>query len=114
MCPLSSLLIVVLQTFSKDADILPELVHLQEQPRETRPESPINCVRRAVWGMLYADDAYIVSRLTRILAKIREAIVHVCDAFGLTVFREKYGDHVHSSAAYSTGSNALESRRAPV
>ena len=81
VCALSSLLFnifiaavqyVVLQTFSEDAEILAELVHLQEQPRETRPESPIDCVRRAVWGMLYAGDACIVSRSPRALAKVME------------------------------------------
>ena len=54
---LAAVLNVLLQKFSEDADILAELVHLQEQPRETRTEPTIDCVRRAVWGMLYADDA---------------------------------------------------------
>ena len=75
----------VLKKLSKDAEILAELVHLQEQPRETRPESSIDCVHRAVWGMLYADDACIVSRSPRAVAKITEVIVHVCDEIGLTV-----------------------------
>ena len=55
-------LIIDLQMFSEDADILAELVHLQERRRERRPESSIGCVRRAVWGMVYADDACITSR----------------------------------------------------
>ena len=38
-------------------------------------------VRRAVWGMQYADDAYIVSRSPQELAKITEVIVEVCQAF---------------------------------
>ena len=83
---LAAVLNVVLQKFSEDTDILAELVHLQEQPRETRPEPTIDCVRGAVWGMLYADDACIVSRSPRVLAKIIGVIVVVCDAFGLTVF----------------------------
>ena len=45
---IAAVLIIILQTFSEDADILAELVHLQEQPRETRPESPTDCARRAV------------------------------------------------------------------
>ena len=44
----AAVLNTVLQMFSEDADILAELVHLQEQSRETRPEPPIDCVRRAV------------------------------------------------------------------
>ena len=62
---ITAVLIVVLQMFSEDVDILAELVQLQEQPRETRPELPTDYVHRAVWGMLYADDARIVSRSPR-------------------------------------------------
>ena len=39
--------------------------------------------------MLYADDACIVSRPPRALAKMMEFIVHVCDAFGLAVSEKK-------------------------
>ena len=46
-------------------------------------------VRRAVWGMLYADDACIVSRLPQGLAKMMEVIVEVCRAFALTVSAKK-------------------------
>ena len=38
-------------------------------------------VHRAVWGMLYADDACIVSRSPQGLAKIMEVIVEVCRGF---------------------------------
>ena len=46
-------------------------------------------VRRAVWGMLYADDACIVSRSPQGLAKMMEVIVEVCRAFALTVSVKK-------------------------
>ena len=46
-------------------------------------------VRRAMWGMLYADDACIVSRSPQGLAKMMEVIVEVCRAFGLTVSAKK-------------------------
>ena len=46
-------------------------------------------VRRAVWGMLYVDDACIVSRSPQGLAKMMEAIVEVCRAFALTVSAKK-------------------------
>ena len=46
-------------------------------------------VRRAVWGMLYADDACIVSRSPQGLAKIMEVIVEVCRVFALTVSAKK-------------------------
>ncbi len=53
---------VALQRFSEDPEILADLVHLQEQPAKVGPETAMECVRRAVWGMLYADDACVVSR----------------------------------------------------
>ena len=46
-------------------------------------------VRRAVWGILYADDAYIVSQSLQGLAKMVEDIVEVCQAFALTVSAKK-------------------------
>ena len=46
-------------------------------------------VRRAVWGMLYANNAYIVSRSLQGLAKMMEFIVEVCRAFALTVSAKK-------------------------
>ena len=48
-------------------------------------EAPMVCVRRAVWGMLYADDAGIVSRSAEGLAKMMTVIVTVFEAAGLTV-----------------------------
>lgn len=83
------ILFVVLQRINEDASILTDLVYLQEQPVETRPESSVNCVRRAVWGKQYAEDPYIVSRLPRAFAYIMEVVVHVCGVFGLTVFKKK-------------------------
>ena len=49
----------------------------------------LECVRRAVWGMLYADDACIVSRSPRGLELMMAVIVKVCGAFGLTVSEKK-------------------------
>ena len=46
-------------------------------------------VRRAVWGMLYADDACIVSRSPQGLAKMMEVIVEVRRAFAMTVSAKK-------------------------
>ena len=58
----AAMLFVVLERFSKVAGILADLIHLQEQPSKVGPETTLECVRRAIWGMLYADDACIVSR----------------------------------------------------
>ena len=46
-------------------------------------------LRRAVWGMLYADDAGIVSKSAEGLAKIMTVIVTVLEAAGLTVSEKK-------------------------
>ena len=46
-------------------------------------------VRRAVWAMLYADDACIVSRSPQGLAKMVEVIGQVCRDFALTVSAKK-------------------------
>ena len=46
-------------------------------------------VRRAVWGIRYADTACIFSRSTQGLAKMREVIVEVCGAFALMVSAKK-------------------------
>ena len=53
----AAVLNVVLQRFSEEPAILAELVHLKEPSTSTGPEPAMDYVRRAVWGMLYADDA---------------------------------------------------------
>ena len=61
----AAILFVALERFSKDAGVLVDLIHLQEQPSKVGPETALGCVRRAIWGMLCADDACIVSRSPR-------------------------------------------------
>ena len=53
------------------------------------PKPAMDYVYRAVWGMLYADDAYIVSQSPQGLAKMMEVIVEVCRAFALTASAKK-------------------------
>ena len=53
------------------------------------PEPTIDYVRRSVWGMLYADDARIISGSPQGLAKMMKVIVEVCRAFALTVSAKK-------------------------
>ena len=48
----AAILLVVLERFSKDASILADLIHLQEQPSKVGPETVLEYVRRAIWGML--------------------------------------------------------------
>ena len=52
-------------------------------------EVPLACVQMAVWGMLYADDAGIVSKSAEGLAKMMTVIVTVSEAAGLTVSEKK-------------------------
>ena len=50
--------------FSEDPDIVRDLVHLEEDLEENAAgvsSDALACVRRAVWGMPYADDAGNVS-----------------------------------------------------
>ena len=56
---------------SEDTVILAEVAYLKESPTSMGLEPAMNYVRRAVWGMLYADDACIVSRSPQGLAKMR-------------------------------------------
>ena len=57
--------------------ILADLIHLQEKPSKVGPETALECGRRAIWEMLYADDACIVSRSTRGLGRIMAVFVEV-------------------------------------
>ena len=80
---------VVLERFSKDEGILADLIHLQEQPSKVGPETALEYVRRAIWGMLYADDACIVSRSPRGLGRMMVVFVEVFGTFGLTISESK-------------------------
>ena len=44
----AAILLVALEIFSKDAGILADLIHLQEQPSKVGPETALECVRRAI------------------------------------------------------------------
>ena len=80
---------VVLQRFGEDDIILENLVLLDEGSGSGPDETLLDRVRRAVWGMLYADDAGIVSRSPAGLARMMTVIVEVFGAFGLTVSEKK-------------------------
>ena len=51
-------------------------------------------VRRVVWGMLYADDAGVVSTSPRGLTRTMDVIVVACQEFGLAV-SEKNVEAIH-------------------
>ena len=70
--------------------IVAELVHLKELPTTSMGlESAMDYARRAVWGILYTDDACIVSRSPQGLAKVMGFIVEIFRAFALTVSAKK-------------------------
>ena len=81
----AAILLVALERFSKGAGILADLIYLQEQPSKVGPGTALECVRRAIWGMLYAEDACIVSRSPRGLGRMMAVFVEVFGTFGLTI-----------------------------
>ena len=85
----AAVLRVVLERFSEDAGILADLIHLHEQSSKVGPETALEYVRRTIWGMLYADDACIVSRSPRGLGRMMAVFVEVFGAFGLTISESK-------------------------
>ena len=44
----AAILLVALERFSKDAVILADIIHLQEQPSKVGPETALECARRAI------------------------------------------------------------------
>ena len=78
--------------FRADEGIMDALVHLRKKRgaggrgEATAGESVL---ATPLWGMLYADDAEVVSRSPEQLNKMMEVIVVVCGAFGLTVSETK-------------------------
>ena len=79
---------VVLVRFSEDDTILKDLVYLEEEAG-VGAGTPLERARRAVWGMLYADDAGVVSRSQKGLTRMMATIVKVCGEFGLTMPEKK-------------------------
>ena len=93
----AAVIIVVLQRFAEDPLIVSDLVCLDDAPKgedgRPRKERTLEMVRRAVWGMLYADDAGVVSTSPRGLTRMMGVIVVTCQEFGLTVSEKKNRGH---------------------
>ena len=79
---------VVLVRFSEDDTILKDLVYLKEEAG-VGAGAPLERARRAVWGMLYADDAGVVSISQEGLTRMITTIVEVFGEFGPTVSQKK-------------------------
>ena len=68
------------------------LVHLRKKKgagRRREATAGESVLSTPLWGMLYADDAGVVSQLPEQLRKMMEVIVAVCAALGLTVSEAK-------------------------
>ena len=106
----ATVIIVVLQWFAEDSLIVPDLVYLDDAPKgeDGRPgeEGTLEMVWRAMCGMLYADDAGVVSTSPRGLTRMMDVIVVACQEFGLTV-SEKKTEAMHLWSHPNTASNAL-------
>ena len=85
----AAVLIVALQRFIENTAILAELVHMKEPPTSMEPEPVMDYVRRALWGIMYAETPVQFSRSPWSPGKIIEVIVRVCRAFVLTVSAKK-------------------------
>ena len=62
-----AVLYIALEQFSRNADILGDLVHLDESPKGMRPETALDVVVRAVWGTptmpaLYRDHRKVLQK----------------------------------------------------
>lgn len=79
---------VFLVRFSEDEYNVRDLVHLEEN-FVVGNKVPLACLRRAVWAMLYADDAEVVLKSAEGLAIMMSVIVAVFAAAGLTVSENK-------------------------
>ena len=78
---------VVLVRFSED-DTIKDLVYLKGEAG-VGAGTPLERARRVVWGMLFADDAGVVSRSQEGLTRMMTTIVEVFGEFGLTVSEKK-------------------------
>eukprot|EP00903_Cladosiphon_okamuranus_P015101 g13968.t1 len=79
---------VVVKRFNQDEVVVKNLVHLEGEA-EAGDGTLLDRVRRAVWAMLYADDAAVVSKTAEGLARMMTIVVEVFREFGLTVSERK-------------------------
>ena len=78
--------------FKENKDIMDALVHLRKKMGVGgRGEATVgeSVLATPLWGMLYADDAGVVSQSPEQLRKMMGVIVVLCAAFGLIVSKAK-------------------------
>ena len=110
----AAVITAVLQRFAEDPLIVLDLVYLDDVPKcedyRPREEGTLKMFRRAVWGMLYAIDAEVVSTTHRGLTRMIDIIVVACQEFELAVL-EKKTEAMQLWFHPSTASNVLRMRR---
>ena len=104
----AAILRIVLERFSKDAGILADLVHLHEQPSKVGPETALECVQRAIWGMLY--EVTVDARAGADDGGLRRSLRRICSDH----LREQDGDHVHADPARTGNEDSLQRHGATV
>ena len=75
--------------FKADEGIMDALVHLRKKRGAGGATAGESALATPLWGMLYADNAGVVSRSPEQLRKMMDGIVVVCAVFGLTVSEAK-------------------------
>ena len=105
----AAVIIGVLQRLAENQLIVSDLVYLDDAPicEDGRHRVKGTLVRRGVWGMLYADDASVMSTSPYGLTRMMDVIVVACQEFRLTV-SEKNAEAMHLWSHPSTASNALQ------
>ncbi len=90
----TAVLNVAVQEFMSDEQVMKDLVSIKSlfdcKPSDYKKRQAKTLVLvRKLWGLLYADDAGVVSRTQASLSKMMSAIVCTCREFGLTVSESK-------------------------
>ena len=83
----ATVLTITLSLVSANTVILVEWVHVEEPPMSIRSEPAMDYLSRAVWDILYADNACILSRPPWRLAKMMKSSLRF--AFALTISKNK-------------------------
>ena len=106
----AAIITVILQRFVEEPVIVSGLVHLEDGPKSKDSRSTeggaLKMVQRAVLGMLYTDDAGVVSTSPRGFIRMIDVIVVAYQEFGLTV-SEKKTEAMHLWSDPSTAFIAL-------
>lgn len=95
----AAVLAVAVERFMSNEDVVRDLINIKsrfdtdpidykQRAGKTKQSKKMLLVRQ-IWGMLYADDAGIVSKTPESLATMMECITSTCTQFGLTVSEPK-------------------------